>query len=118
MTRTREPNYSESERATVIRMVQACAPTRKIAEEIGRSETSVSTYIRNLRHAGRLPPFAAQRRSIATDKGFAFTPAITLNDDDKLVARCLRQGGFPRAEVIDGRCYWLNADDQPWRLAA
>lgn len=43
------------------------------------------------------------------------SPVKTIGDPQQLITDCLRLGGFPRAEVINGRTYWLGPDGNCWQ---
>lgn len=112
-------HYSQQEDDTIVQMMPDFQ-ARDIAKALGRSIDSVKVRIWRLRSAGAIkrPPIHisdAARSSKKADAPVTLVPPITLNDDDELVARCIAEGGFPRAFVHDGMTYWINLRHAPWR---
>ena len=114
--RVRGEAYSQSEDTMICRMNADGVSPDVIAAKIGRTGKAVQGRIYVLRREGAIPGYSPRRRVLeVSDRAVRMDPPIVLRDDDLLIRACTNEGGFPRAEVIDGRTYWLDWLDMGWR---
>lgn len=107
-------HFSEAEDAVIIREILAGAAYAAISRILtDRDDKAVQRRAIILRRGGRLPGLS--RDALESDQPITWTPAIELNNDDKLVNRCLAEGGFPRAVVTSYGTVWGDPDGRIWR---
>lgn len=108
--------YSADELETLRTLYLARVALAKIAEKLGRSRWSVEKRLSDMRRNGELSEDPSRRGTLHGHHiNIKPEPPVRLRDDDRVIRDCLAQGGFPRATVINGKTYWLNADNGPWR---
>ena len=101
MNRSSRP-YTKAEDETILKRMSEGWGYLRISRDIDRTWRSVSSRIRILPRRANSPETSDDEKP------------IELSRDDQLVAACLAQGGFPRAEVINGKTYWINYRNALW----
>jgi|GEM_PF-1972514 len=111
--------YTDAEDVKLIQLVRHGADYAEMSAALDREPRSVRARIGVLRRKGIIPrPSVPPKTSLPEGKVVSMTtPPLVLANDDRLVERCLRAGGFPRAVSINGLTYWLNHEDRQWRAA-
>lgn len=112
--------YTEAEDMKLAQLVRQGLCYADISKQTGRQPRSIRARVGILRRHGTIPrPNVPPKSSLPEGKVVSMTtPPLVLANDDKLVERCVRAGGFPRAVVLNGSTYWLNHEDRQWRAAA
>jgi len=114
-TSQRGSQYEPHEDTLICRMVAGQRALQDIAAALERSEKSVQQRIHVLRKAGDIAGYSPRRKVLEVEQSVSLTPPLELRLDDDLVRTVRRLGGFPRAEVVGGRTFWLTHDNRQWQ---